>query len=71
MANPSGPAKYEKTAVDFRSVSDEDFARLSTEDKFRHINLGMLELTRTLVELAAATTAAAAHHTKSSTHGDE
>ena len=39
---------------DFRSVSDEDFARLSTEEKFRHVNLGMRELTRALVELAAA-----------------
>jgi len=58
MAFPSGPTKDEKTAADFRSVSDEDFARLSTEDKFRHIHLGMLELTLTLVELAAATTAA-------------
>jgi hypothetical protein len=58
MTFPSGPAKYEKPAADFRQVSKETFARLSTEDKFRHIHLGMLELTRTLVELAAATTAA-------------
>jgi hypothetical protein len=54
MAFPSAPPKYEKPAADFRSVSAEAFARLSTEDKFRHIHLGMLELTRTLVELAAA-----------------
>jgi hypothetical protein len=45
-------------ASDFRSISDEDFARLSTEEKLRHVNLGMLELTRTLVELAAAAKAA-------------
>jgi hypothetical protein len=58
MAFPSGPTKYYKTAAAFRPVSDADFARLSTEEKFRHVHLGMLELTQTLVELAAATTAA-------------
>jgi hypothetical protein len=61
MAFPSGPAKHKKPAADFRSISGEDFARLSTEDKFRHIHLGMLELTRTLVELAAAAKAGRAH----------
>jgi len=39
---------------DFRSVSDEDFARLSTEEKFKHVHQGMRELTRALVDLAAA-----------------
>ena len=58
MRNTVDDELYEKPAADFRSVSEEDFARLSTEDKFRHIHLGMLELTRTLVELAAAATAA-------------
>jgi hypothetical protein len=58
MAFPSKPANDENPAADFRSVSDEDFARLATEDKFRHLHLGMLELTRTLAELDAATTAA-------------
>jgi hypothetical protein len=46
--------KHRKTTRDFLSVSDDDFARLSTEEKFRHVHLGMLELTRALVELAAA-----------------
>jgi hypothetical protein len=58
MAFPRRPANDEDPAADFRSVSDEEFARLSTEDKFRHLHLGMLELTRTLAELDAATTAA-------------
>jgi hypothetical protein len=40
--------------TDFRSLSKEDFARLSTEEKFLHIQLGMRELTQTLVQLAAA-----------------
>ncbi len=43
---------------DFRPVSDEDFARLSTEEKFRHVHQGMRELTRALVELAATAKAA-------------
>jgi hypothetical protein len=75
MAFPSGPAEYGEPAADFRSLSDEDFARLSTEDKFRHINLGVLELTRTLVELAAATTAANQERQRTMpsgrSHGDE
>jgi hypothetical protein len=58
MAFPRRPANDEDPAADFRSVSDEEFARLSTEDKFRHLHLGMLELTLALVELAAARTAA-------------
>jgi hypothetical protein len=57
MAFPDAPT-CNKTTADFRSISDEDFARLSTEEKFRHVNLGMLELTRALVELAAAAKAA-------------
>lgn len=32
-------------------MSDQDFARLSTEEKLQHIQLGMLELQRTLAEL--------------------
>jgi hypothetical protein len=75
MAFPTEPAKYEKPAADFRSLSDKNFARLSTEDKFRHIHLGMLELTRTLVELAAATTAANQERQRTipsgGSHGDE
>jgi len=75
MAFPSGPAKYQEPAADFRSLSDEDFARLSTEEKFRHIHLGMLELTRTLVELAAGTTAANQERQRATpsgrSHGDE
>lgn len=55
MAFPRAPANDEKAPTDFRSISDEAFARLSTEDKFRHIHLGMLELARTLAELAPAT----------------
>jgi len=60
---------------DFRAVSDEDFARLSTEDKFRHLHLGKLALTRTLAELDAATTAADQERqramARSRSHGDE
>ena len=37
-------------------MSDQDFARLSTEDKFQHINHGMRELARALDELAGAKT---------------
>jgi hypothetical protein len=55
MKFPTGPTKQNKAATDFQSMSDEDFARLSTEEKFRHVCLGMRELTQTLVELAAAT----------------
>jgi hypothetical protein len=51
MALPHAPEMGEKPAADFRSMSDRDFARLSTEDKFRHIRLGMRELARTLAEL--------------------
>ena len=58
MAFPSGPTKHTKTTPDFRSVSNEDFARLTTEEKSRHVHLGMLELTQALVELAAFTEAA-------------
>jgi hypothetical protein len=54
MAYPRGPAKDENPVTDFRSISDEDFARLSTADKFRHIHLGMRQLARTLAELAPA-----------------
>ena len=36
---------------DFRSLSEQDFARLSTLDKFRHIHLGLQELARALAEL--------------------
>jgi hypothetical protein len=42
-------------ATNFQPVSDAEFARLSTEEKFRHVQLGMLELTKALVELSAAT----------------
>jgi hypothetical protein len=42
-------------ATNFRPVSDAEFARLSTEEKFRHVQLGMLELTKALGELAATT----------------
>ena len=31
MAFPSGPTKYNKATAGFRSMSDQDFARLSTE----------------------------------------
>ena len=55
MAFPSRPANDKKAKADFRSMSDQDFARLSTEEKFRHVQLGMRELTQTLVELAATT----------------
>lgn len=54
MAFPRVPAKGEEPAMEFRSMSDQDFARLSTEDKFQHIHLGMLELARTLAELRLA-----------------
>jgi len=54
MAFPRMFPKDEKSAADFRSLSDDEFARLSTEDKFRHIHLGMLDLARTLAELAPA-----------------
>jgi hypothetical protein len=39
----------------FRPVSDADFARLSTEEKFRHVHLGMVELAQALDELVAST----------------
>jgi hypothetical protein len=42
------------TAQQFLAVSEEDFARLSTEEKLRHVCQGMRELTAALVELAAA-----------------
>jgi hypothetical protein len=75
MAFPSGPAKSENPAADFLSVSKEDFARLSIEDKFRHIHLGMLELTQSLVEFAATTTAANQERQRAipsgRSHGDE
>lgn len=35
-------------------MSDQEFAQLSTKDKFRHIHLGMQELARTLAELDSA-----------------
>jgi hypothetical protein len=57
MAFPGRPTKDQKTAAAFRPVSDADFARLSTEEKVRHVHLGMLELTQALVELAATTAA--------------
>jgi hypothetical protein len=57
MAFPSRPTKDQETATNFRPVSDAEFARLSTEEKFRHVHLGMLELTQALVELAATTAA--------------
>jgi hypothetical protein len=57
MAFASRPTKDEEAEANFRCVSDEDFARLSIEGKVRHIHLGMVVLTRTLVELAAATMA--------------
>jgi hypothetical protein len=55
MAFPSRPTKDQKTATAFRPVSDAEFARLSTEQKLRHVHLGMAELAQALVELAAAT----------------
>jgi hypothetical protein len=55
MAFPGGPTKHDKARADLQSMSDEDFARLSTEEKFRHVCLQMRELTQTLLELAAAT----------------
>jgi hypothetical protein len=55
MAFPSRPTQYTDATAGFRSMSDEDFARLSTEEKLRHVHLGMRELTQALVELAAAT----------------
>jgi len=48
------PTKDQNTATAFRPVSDADFARLSLEEKFSHIHLGMLELTQALIELAAS-----------------
>jgi hypothetical protein len=54
MASPGGPTKDEKASADFRSMSDQDFARLSIEGKFRHVHLGMRELAQALDELAAA-----------------
>ena len=54
MAFPPAPVKDEAPAMEFQSMSDQEFARLSTEEKFRHIHLGMLELSRTLAELHPA-----------------
>jgi hypothetical protein len=59
---PSRPPNDQQTAAAFRPVSDADFARLSTEEKFRHVHLGMVELAQALDELVAATGRA---------HGDE
>jgi hypothetical protein len=42
------------TTRQFLAVSDEDFARLSTEEKLKHVRQGMRELTRALADLAAA-----------------
>jgi len=55
MAFPNKPTKDETAAADFRSMSDQDFARLPTEEKFRHVHLGMRELAQALAELATAT----------------
>ena len=55
MAFPSGPTKDEKARAHFQAMSDQDFARLSTEEKLRHVHLGMRELVQTLDELAAGT----------------
>jgi hypothetical protein len=60
MAFPSRPANHQNTATAFR-LSDAEFARLSIEEKVRHVHLGMLELTQALVELAAAKTAGRPH----------
>ncbi|HWI36445.1 MAG TPA: hypothetical protein VNU64_08330 [Burkholderiales bacterium] len=51
MAFPRRHEKHAQAVADFRSMSDRDFARLSTEDKARHIHLGMQALGRTLAEL--------------------
>jgi hypothetical protein len=55
MAFPGGPTKDQKARTDFRSMSDQEFARLSIEEKVRHVHLGVRELSQTLDELAAAT----------------
>jgi hypothetical protein len=57
MAVPSRPTQDHKAAAAFRPLSDADFARLSTEEKVRHVYLGMLELAQALVELDATTAA--------------
>ena len=57
MAIPGRPTKDQKTATTFEPLSDAAFARLSTEEKFRHVHLGMLELAQALVELDATTAA--------------
>jgi hypothetical protein len=62
MAIPSRPTKDHQTATAFGPLSDADFARLSTEEKFRHVHLGMVELAQALDELAATT---------GRSHGDE
>jgi hypothetical protein len=54
MAFPQAPATYDGPATDFWSLSDEDFARLPTQEKFRHIHLGMLELAKMLAKSPAA-----------------
>ena len=56
MASPVGPTKHKTPSEDFRSMSDQDFARLSTEEKLRHLHLGTLDLAQALDELAVATT---------------
>ena len=56
MASPVGPTKHKTASEEFRSMSDQDFARLSTEEKFRHLHLGTLELAQALDVLAVATT---------------
>jgi hypothetical protein len=61
MAFPGRPTKDQNTATAFRPVSDADFARLSIDEKFRHVHLGMLDLAQALVELAAATTTGRPH----------
>ena len=55
MASPDAPTQDEKPRAHFQSMSDVDFARLSTEEKFRHVHLGMRELAQALDELAAGT----------------
>jgi hypothetical protein len=60
MAFPGAPTRDQNTATAFR-LSDAEFARLSTEEKLRHVHLGMLDLTQALVELDAATTPGRPH----------
>lgn len=76
MAVPGRLTKDHKAEAAFRPISDAEFARLSTKEKFRHIHLGMLELGQALVELAATTAATRVRQphelpTTGPAHGDE